>query len=238
MTRRTLAPLAVTILALGSARAAEGQSPACRRVDAHAHDPAVRDAPGVPHGAEYRCRLHAGSPAMRIFLDVDETGLPTAVRVYPATGSRGPLQTLPLDAVSVPHGDPLDARDWNGDGWLDLAWNTDGGTAGSIYTVLTWQPRTRRFVADTAVAALANPERVRGRPCIRWLWSAGMAGDAYTRGTTCWTGRRWVHERVETSDPLYLGPAVPRDLRFVHTLRVRRGGRMPVARVDTVRGLH
>ena len=243
MTRRVIAILAALGLALVLAHDAGAQSSAhtgCRRVDAHARDSVAYPEPSLPYGAEYRCRLHAAGPVVRLFLDVDE-GLPTGIRVYPEGPARGPLQVLPLDANSRPEGGSggvLDARDWNGDGWLDLAVNTDGGSAGIIYTVLTWQPRTHRFVADTAVATLANPERVHGRPCIRWFWSGGMAGQDYTKGTTCWTGRRWIHERIETSGELYTGVGTPRDLRFVHTLYLRRGGRMVVARVDTVRASH
>ncbi|MBV9109712.1 MAG: hypothetical protein JO306_09935, partial [Gemmatimonadetes bacterium] len=237
--------LACAALALAATRSADAQErgAGCRRVDAHARDSIAYMQPSIPYGAEYRCRLRAAGPVVRVFVDVDRgdgAGLPTAIRVYPSGPARGPLQVLPLDANSRPvgGGDPMDARDWNGDGWLDLAVNTDWGSAGIIYTVLTWQPRTHRFVADTAVATLANPERVRGRPCIRWFWSGGMAGEDYTKGTTCWTGRRWFHERIEHSDELYTGRGTPRDLRFVHTLRVRRGGRMVVARVDTVRSSH
>lgn len=238
--RPAAAAIATLGLALALASAAGAQSSAragCRRVDAHARDSIEYPEPSLPYGAEYRCRLRTAGPQVRLFLDTDE-GLPTAVRVYPAGPARGPLQVLPLDANSRPRGggDPLDARDWNGDGWLDLAVLTDGGSAGSIYTVLTWRPREGRFVADTAVATLANPERVRGRPCIRWFWAAGMAGQAHTAGTTCWTGRRWVHERVEESDVLSatrVGSSW--DIRFVRTLSVRRGGRMRVVRVDTVR---
>ena len=218
------------------AQSRQAAASACRRVDAHARDPVGRWDPSLPRGAEYRCTMRRGGPTLRLFLATDG-GLPVAVRVYPAGPARAPLQVLPLDANSRPLGpeSPLDARDLNGDGWVDLAVQTDGGSAGVIYTLLTYLPRERRFMADTAVATLANPEPVPGRPCVRWFWQGGLAGEAYTRGETCWTGRRWVHARLDTSN--LLGRMTPPSHVVVleRIARARRGGRLRVVGVDTVR---
>lgn len=240
--RRTAAAATFTALATllaqpAPAQARQGAPSACRRVDAHARDPVGRWEPSLPHGAEYRCTMRRGGPTLRVFLATDGDGLPVALRVYPAGPARGPLQVLPLDANSRPLGpeSPLDARDLNGDGWLDLAVQTDGGSAGIIYTLLTYVPRERRFMADTAVATLANPEPVRGRPCVRWFWQGGLAGEAYTRGETCWTGRRWVHVRLDTSDMLGAVTPTSRGVVLERISRARRGGRLRVVSVDTVR---
>jgi hypothetical protein len=239
---RMAAAAAGAALALALARPVAAQErhatpSACRRVDVHARDSVGRWEPSLTHGAEYRCTMRRDGPTLRVFLAASGGGLPLAVRVYPAGPARGPLQVLPLDANSRPLGSesPLDARDLNGDGWVDLAVLTDGGSAGSIYTVLTYLPRERRFMADTAVSTLANPEPVRGRPCVRWFWAGGLAGEAYTKGVTCWTGRRWVHVRLDTSDMLRAARPTSRGVVLERISRARRGGRLRVVSVDTVR---
>jgi hypothetical protein len=239
----TLARIAA-MLACAAAMGAAPDAPmavGCRRTDR----PPPR-APGdtvvLPHSEDIRhdpsflCTLHRGGPTARVVLDADSAdNWPETVRIYTPPGSARPAQVLPIDdaAGPPPRGRPfLYGEDLNRDGWMDLkvltAW---GATGNEAFDVFLYDPGRRRFVPDSVLTGEGLVMPIAGRPCVLTHWH--MGAGTYSDGEYCWTSRGWLLTRTESEDWHRMAGSDS----MVHVRRIgeRRGGRLVIVRVDTLR---
>ena len=157
----------------------------------------------VHGGAEYTCEIGPGV-ALRLVALVDSTqGTVDSIRIFASGDASRPREVLrrepgEAEAPMPYHTDVLRAVDLDADGWRDLlAGKFWGATGNRGYDVWRYAPSARRFVADTALSRLWNPEPIPGRSCVR-TWSTTSARDD-VRGVYCLRAGRWSLDSVETN---------------------------------------
>jgi hypothetical protein len=227
----------------GTRVAAQGaaQPVGCRRTDRPAaHPPADtgrwRYAEDIRGNPTYRCTLRRGRAPVRMVLSADpEYGQPVSVRVYGGARRGVPVQVLAIDdAASAPSRGHafFQGVDLNRDGWMDLkVLTTAGATGNEAFDVFMYQPARGRFVKDTVLTGEGRIRPIAGRPCVSSHWN--MGGGIYHDGEYCWADGRWTLVRAEAGD---FAESPPSHLtHYTVTVWERRGGRLQVVRVDTLR---
>lgn len=214
--------------------AAEYREPPERPDDCHYAGPrrqvryaAPYDSTVMRGGIPFRCRLRARGPEVRVVLG-GEGSIPLGIQVYSPAEAARPAQTFALDNSEGAYegGDLLTGEDLNGDGWMDLRVRTYSGSGGVMYDVFRYSPPARGFVRDTVLSGATNVRRIAGRPCAGW--SSKTSADDVTDYDLCWSGGAWVLTREDGHERAGRG-------ELIHTIRERRGDRMQVVSVDTIR---
>ena len=177
-------------------------------------------------GIPFRCRLRARGPEVRVVLG-GEGSVPLGFHVYSPPDAARPAQTFALDNSEGAYegADLLAGEDLNGDGWMDLRVKTYSGSGGVMYDVFRYSPAADGFVQDSVLSGATNVRRIAGRPCAGT--STKTSADDVTEYDHCWSGGAWVLTRVEAHARIPGG--------LTHTIRERRGGRLQVVSVDTIR---
>jgi hypothetical protein len=195
-------------------------------------DAAERWARSLARGAEYRCVI-TPSTMMR-FVIVGDTIIPgfDSILVYASAPDAKPVQVLSLQAQMGEMPAPfipnlLQAVDLDADGYRDLMMGTSwGATGNTAYAVWRYDPRARRFAADTALSSMFNPSPVPGRACVT-SYSNSSARDDGT-GLFCLRDGRWMLDSADEHEWDRQANAV------IHTIRVRRGDSLVVLERETL----
>jgi hypothetical protein len=184
------------------------------------------DSTVMRNGIPFRCRLRPRGPEVRVVLG-GEGSIPLGFHVYAPAEAARPSQTFALDNSEGAYegADLLTGEDLNGDGWMDLRVKTYSGSGGVMYDVFRYSPSANGFVQDSVLSGATNVMRIAGRPCAGT--SAKTSVDDVTEYDHCWSGGAWVLTRVEAHARMRGG--------LLHTVQERRGGRLQVVSVDTIR---
>lgn len=196
----------------------------CRQIAGQRPDTAIRI--GTPaaddwrrrlaRGITYACTIHP-SLTLRIVVAGD-TSFPSldSVLVYASDDSTRPMQRLGRVAgdaeMPLPHfTDAARAIDLDADGWRDLLvgrfW---GATGNSGYDVWRFDPASRRFVADSTLSSLVNPDPILGRPCVSTHSNSSVADDE--TGVYCLHAGRWRLDSAESHTWLRDSNAIRHDI--------------------------
>jgi hypothetical protein len=185
----------------------------------------------VARGIEFECAIHQWL-ILRIVVagDTIAPSLDSAA-VFLAPDTERALQVLHRaqgDAeMPLPHhSDILRAIDVDADGWHDLLLGKFWGATGNYgYDVWRYDPRSRRFVADTLLSQLWNPSPVLGRSCVSTYSNSSVADD--DMGVYCLHDGRWRLDSAETHTWL-------RDSQSIrHDVMSRRGDSLVRVHTDT-----
>jgi len=187
----------------------------------------------LARGVEFSCVIAPGT-RMR-FVVAGDTSLPSvdSIAVYADAASRRPLQVLSLEEPSTDLPQPyitdyLSAIDLDADGYGDLMLGASWGATGNTsYLVWRFDPRARRFVSDSVLSSVFNPEPVRGRPCIHSFSNSSARDDE--RALYCLRAGRWQIDSLEQHVWDREHDVV------VHSIHARRGDSLVVVKSETVR---
>jgi hypothetical protein len=174
----------------------------------------------VARGIEYSCVID-GSLTLR-FVVAGDTSSPSLDSVVVRADSASPhvLQVLHRDRdaeMPLPyHSDVLRAIDLDADGHRDIAVGRFWGATGNRgYEIWRYDPVARRFVVDSALSQIWNPNPVRGRACVSSTSNSSARDDEM--GMYCLRSGRWILDSAESNTWI-------RDSHRVrHDIRARRG---------------
>jgi hypothetical protein len=109
-----------------------------------------------------------------------------------------------------------------------LAWW--GGTGNTGWDIFRLDPASRRFVRDTVLVRLTDPQALAGTRCLRYGGTGGMAGGLYGISVFCWDGGRLTEVYTANQDRDSAG-------FFLRRGYARLPGRdsLVLVRLDTVR---
>jgi hypothetical protein len=187
----------------------------------------------VARGITFACTIHP-SLVLRIAVAGD-TSNPSldSVIVFASNDSTHPLQLLHRVAgdaeMPQPHfTDVVRTIDLDADGWRDLLvgrfWGATGNTG---YDVWHFDPSTRRFIVDSTLSRLVNPDPVTGRPCVTTYSNSSVADDEM--GIYCLHAGRWRLDSAESHTWLRDSNAIR------HDIVARRGDSLVLVRTETKR---
>jgi hypothetical protein len=185
----------------------------------------------MAHGAAYRCVVHP-SLTLRLRLVGDTTG-PTldSLIVLPDSDSAGALQVLHREPgeAEMPepyHTDVVTTMDMDADGYRDLVVGKFWGATGNRgYDVWRFDPTGRRFVADSELSKMWNPNPIAGRRCVSTSSNSSAPDDG--KGVYCLRNGEWHLDSLEMNSWI-------RDSSSVrHTIMVRRGDSLVVVKAET-----
>jgi hypothetical protein len=146
----------------------------------------------VPPHRRVTCRMRGDAERVDLDLAVDGNGN-ESLRLLDV-GSDSTRQSIALDDLDSPvhDGTPdLLVVDLDGDGTGEvLVLEAAGATGNLYYHGWRYDGAARRLVVDTALSALANVERIAGRPCIR-QWATGGGANRWA-SVECFAGGRWM----------------------------------------------
>jgi hypothetical protein len=186
---------------------------------------------GVARGIAYACTIHP-SLALRIVVAGDTSGPSLdSIVVFASSDATRPLQVLRRGdgEMPLPHfTDVVRTIDLDADGWRDLLvgrfW---GATGNSGYDVWRFNATSRRFVLDSTLSTLVNPDPVPGRPCVSTHSNSSAADDEM--GVYCLHAGRWRLDSTESHTWLRDSNAVR------HDISARRGDSLVIVRSETKR---
>ena len=187
----------------------------------------------VARGITFACAIHP-SLELRIVVagDTSNPSLDSVV-VFARSDSTHPLQLLHRLAgdaeMPLPHfTDVVRAIDLDADGWRDLLigrfWGATGNTG---YDVWHFDPASRRFVVDSTLSTLVNPDPVSGRPCVSTYSNSSVADDEM--GIYCLHTGRWRLDSAESHVWLRDSNAIR------HDIFARRNDSLVIVRSETKR---
>lgn len=186
----------------------------------------------VRGGREYACTLGTDGPEIRVTLVADSAAnLISSVSVQRDTAS-APFQTLTEGQTEPPYrgAEVLTARDFDGDGYLDLMLLAGWGVTGNnSYNVWRWNASTEQFAFDSTLSSLTSPTLLPGRACVASRSTGGDAGGIYKAVTVCLERGAWAIVSAERQD------WSPRLRAHIRSVLERRGDSLVVTRVDTIR---
>jgi hypothetical protein len=213
----------------------------CRQIAGQRPDTAIRiGSPAadewrrrVARGVTYACTIHP-SLELRIVVAGD-TSMPSldSVVVFASGESTRPLQLLHRhvgDAeMPLPHfTDVVRTIDLDADGWRDLLvgrfWGATGNTG---YDVWRFDSISHRFIVDSTLSTLVNPDPVSGRPCVSTYSNSSVADDEM--GVYCLHSGRWRLDSGESHTWLRDSNAIR------HDIIARRGDSLVLVRSETKR---
>ena len=211
----------------------------CRQIAGQRPDTAVRI--GTPAAAEWRRRVTRGityactiHPSLTVRIVVaGDTSLPSldSVVVYASDDSMRPVQLLHRVAgdaeMPLPHfTDAVRTIDLDADGWGDLLvgrfWGATGNTG---YDVWRFDSSSHRFVVDSTLSTLVNPDPIPGRPCVSTFSNSSVADDEM--GVYCLHAGRWRLDSAESHTWLRDSNAIR------HDIVARRGDSLVIVRSET-----
>ena len=220
---------------------ADSKVDGCRQIAGQRPDTAIRiGSPAadewrrrVARGISYACAIHP-SLVLRIVVAGD-TGSPSldSVVVFASSDSSRPLQVLHRVAgdaeMPLPHfTDVVRTIDLDADGWRDLLvgrfWGATGNTG---YDVWHFDSTSHRFIVDSTLSTLVNPDPVAGRPCVSTYSNSSVADD--DMGVYCLHSGHWRLDSGESHTWLRDSNAIR------HDIIARRGDSLVIVRSETKR---